>query len=120
MKNIYVRSAYGVVLFVLGCICYDLHSKQHSFVTIDTNQIIRHTAEGFAKARLTEDQLQQRLQKFRKDLDTSLISFAKEHHVIVISSHLVHGELGDMTKTFIDYHNSESESDPKNVKGERQ
>ena len=118
MKNIYVRSAYGVVLFVLGCICYDLHSTQHAFVTVDTNQIIRHTAEGFAKARLTEDQLQQRLQKFRKDLDTSLDAFAKEHHVIVISSHLVHGKLNDMTKIFIDYHNNDN--DPKNVKGEPQ
>ena len=120
MKSIYVRSAYGIVLFILGCICYDLHIKQHQFVTVDTNQIIRHAAEGFAKARLTEDQLQQRLQKFRKDLDTSLIAFAKEHHVIVISSYLVHGKLSDMTKTFIDYHNNESESDPKDVKGESQ
>lgn len=120
MKSIYLRSGYGLVLFVLGCMCYDLHSKQHSFVTVDTNQIIRRTAEGLAKARLTEDQLQQRLQKFRNDIDTSLDAFAKEHHVIVISSHLVHGRLDDMTKTFIDYHNRESERDSKDVTGEPQ
>lgn len=110
MKSIYVSGVYGMVLFVLGCICYDLHSKQHSFVTVDTNQIIRRTAEGLAKSHLTEEQLQRRLYTFKQELEKSLRAFSKEHHVTIFPKHSVHGELIDRTESFIAFYNSDTAS----------
>ena len=110
MKNSCVSILYGMVLFVLGCICYDLHSKQHSFVTVDTHQIIRQAAEGLAKSQLTEEQLQRRLHLFKTDLEKSLSAFSKKQCVTILSKQVIHGDLIDQTESFITFYNNETSS----------
>ena len=109
MKNVCIASACAVMLFVLSCLTYDLHSKQQRIASVDINLMIHRTAEGFAKSALKEDQLHLRLAHFKKGLSTSLDEFAKEHRVVLIPSHLVHGDVHDMTEQFIAYHNSDPE-----------
>lgn len=108
MKQSYLYGLLTLILFILGYMIYGLHSNQPRFACIDTHQIIRTTAEGFAKARLTEDHLHARLAKFKKDLETAMDAFASEQRVILIPSHLTYGNITDMTEQFIAFHNGEA------------
>ena len=96
----------GIALFVLGCICYDINTRQPPLIAVDIQRVIRQTAEGFAKANLSEDQLQQKIMVFKRDLDASLKEFAALQKSLVIPSHIIHGDVNDMTDAFITYHNN--------------
>lgn len=117
MKNHFINSIVCVMIFVLGCICYDIQAKQKSIITVDIVRIIKQTAEGFAKTQMNEDQLQKRISAFKSDLDSSLKEFAKERKSLVLPAHLVHGDVVDMTEAFISYHNGSSEKTGSTVKG---
>ena len=107
MKQHVINSAVCIMIFVMGCICFDLHTRQPTFVTVDIGRIIHQTAEGFAKAKLGDDQLQQRIIVFKRDLDASLTEFAHAKRVLVMPSNVMHGDVRDMTDAFIAYHNGE-------------
>ncbi len=96
----------GSVLFVLGCVCYDINTRQPPLITVDIQRVIRQTAEGFAKANLSEDQLQQKIMVFKRGLDDSLTEFAAHQKSLVVAAHVIHGTVNDMTDAFITYHNN--------------
>lgn len=107
----------GGLFFTFGCLLYDLTSTVKPVIKVDIQQIVRQTAEGLAKQKLKEDQLQQRLLTFKRDLEESLTEFAKQEKAYVVASHLVYGEALDKTDAFIAYHNQSSTQAPKEEEG---
>ena len=76
MKMVLIHIFVSVLVFIVGCICYDIQTRQQPLIMVDVNRIIRLTAEGFAKEKLNEDQLQRRVMNFKQDLEESLSEFA--------------------------------------------
>ena len=105
MKMVLIHILVSVLVFIVGCICYDIQARQQPLVMVDINRIIRLTAEGFAKEKLNEDQLQRRVMNFKQDLEESLSEFAAQQRVLIFPSHHVYGKALDMTESFIAYHN---------------
>ncbi len=119
MKPSYTYSALAILVFALGVMFYN-QIKHPRLACVDTHQIIRHTAEGLAKTTLDEEHLQRRLQTFKSDLNKSLRDFAKKEYVIVMPAHSVHGDVPDMTASFIAYHNRDAEDTVGSSKGGNQ
>lgn len=103
----------GGLFFTYGCLLYDLTSNVKPLIKVDIQRIVRQTAEGLAKQKLKEDQLQQRLITFKKDLEESLTEFAKQEKAYVVPSHFVYGDALDKTESFIAYHNQSNLQAPK-------
>ena len=116
MNPFYTYSVFILFVCALGVMLYN-QIKQPRLACVDTHQIIRQIAEKLAKTTLDEEHLQRRLQIFKSDLNKSLCDFAKKEHVIVMSSHGVHGDIPDITASFIAYHNRDPEDTVGAVKG---
>ncbi len=118
MKMVLIQVCVSVLVFITGCICYDIHTRNQPLIMVDVNRIIRLTAEGFAKEKLNEDQLQRRVMNFKQDLEESLSEFAVQQRVLILPSHHVYGKALDMTESFIAYHNHAG-TVPNETSGER-
>lgn len=119
MKMVLIHIFVSVLVFIVGCICYDMQTQKQPLIMVDVNRIIRSTAEGFAKEKLNEDQLQRRVMNFKQDLEESLSEFAVQQRVLILPSHHVYGKALDMTESFISYHNHAG-TVPNETSGERE
>jgi hypothetical protein len=106
LKKVYSSLPVLMLLFM----CYDLNTRQQKPITVDIQRVVRQTAEGFAKAKIPEAQLEQQIHAFKRDLNESLREFAKHQNTTVVAAHVIHGEIKDMTDAFIAFHNDEPTS----------
>jgi hypothetical protein len=112
MTTSLLKATFCLVLFVLGCVCYELQTRQLPLITVDIQRLVRQTADHLAHEHVSEDRLQLRLQHFKQGLEKSLNEFSRQQKALIVPSHIVYGKANDMTDAFIVFHNGADAATP--------